>query len=244
MASPSKEELAQAVAYRDTILTKIESNQSLTCSEKRFLLRTGSLPYKALAFPESITPAQRNRIRYSPPPDIVKANIIKVTDGQLSTPEELYAKVLRDPGSLGPEELTLIVRNMFLPGSTHEALARRRWQNKTSGSKAWNMAFNRVTTEQEAEAHRAAAREEMRPEREEEKRRDYLEKVGKLETSEERESYHARERMMAEQAGERLKEWEEYDKILEKEVKAEMKRMADEMPQGECDCCAGLQEAK
>ena len=236
MTTPNKEDLTRAVAYRESILAKIEANTPLTCPEKRFLLRTGRLHYKALAFPESLTPSQRNRIRYSPPPDVVKSNILAATNGQLSTPGELYDKVLGDPASLSSDELSLITRNLYRPASTHEAQARRKWQNKTSGDRAWNLAFNKVTTEQEAEAHRAAVREEMRPEREEERRRVFLEKVGRLET-EERERYHEGERRAAEEAGVRLREWQEEDERLEREVREEMRAMADAM-EGEC-CCGG-----
>ena len=237
MAPPSQQDLARAVAYRESILAKVEANKPLTCAEKRFFLRTGKLAYKALAFPESLTPAQRNRLRYSPPPEEVTANILKASNGKLSTPSELYAKVLRDPGSLNSDELTLITRNLYLPASLQEALARRKWQNKTSGSKAWNLAFNRVTTEEEAQAHRAAVAEQRRPEREAEKEREYKERVGPLETGEQREGYHANERRLVEEAGERLRAWEEWDRVFEGEVKVEMGRMADGMGEGECECC-------
>ena len=244
MAMPNKEDVARAVAYRESILAKTEASQPLlTCAEKRFLLRTGSLAYKALAFPESLTPAQRNRIRYSPPPSQVTANILRATHGALSTAEELYEKVLRDSSQCSEEELTLITRNLFLPASTQEAQARRTWQNKTSADRAWNLAFNRVTTEMEAEAHRAAVREEMKAERVEQKRRGFLERMGvtgDLEmTGEQRERYHERERMAGVEAGKRLREWEGEDEKLEVEVREEMRRMADGMGEGGCSCCDG-----
>ncbi len=55
----------------------------------RALLRTRNLAYKALTFPESLTPAERNRILRMPPPDEVTANTKQVTNGAMSTPNEL-----------------------------------------------------------------------------------------------------------------------------------------------------------
>lgn len=234
-SSPSKEDLAKAIAYRDSILTKLESDTPLTCAEKRFCLRTGKLPYKALAFPLSLTPAERNRIRYSPPPAEVTANILKASNGALSTPSELYAKVLRDPGSLNSSELKLLVRNMHLPGSLWEQMARRRWTDKYD-SRAWHLAYNKITTEEEIAAHRAAVRESMREERNREREREHKERVGPLETSEQIDREHAEDRRLMAEAKEKERMWDDQDEVLWREVKAEMNRMADEMGDGPC-CC-------
>jgi hypothetical protein len=61
--SSHSKSFAKAITYRDSMLTKLESDIPLTCAEKRFCVCTGSLPYIALAFPLSLNPAERNRIR-------------------------------------------------------------------------------------------------------------------------------------------------------------------------------------
>ncbi len=102
------ESRAKGIAYRKALEDKIERREELSLGEKRFLLRTGVLPYKALTFPESLTPAERNRLRFMPPPDEVAASIRRLTNGAMSTPDEVFQKALDDaeamPHRFSPQE--------------------------------------------------------------------------------------------------------------------------------------------
>ena len=82
--------LEKAKVYLEGLDAKLERKEELSLAEKRFLLETGELGYKALIFPKSLTPAETNRILCMPPPDEVTANIKRVTNGAMSTPDEMY----------------------------------------------------------------------------------------------------------------------------------------------------------
>lgn len=71
MATNDEELLGRTKKFLNEILEKAEKREELTMREKRFLLRTENLATKAIAFPESLTPAERNRVRWMPPPEDV-----------------------------------------------------------------------------------------------------------------------------------------------------------------------------
>lgn len=232
--------LARAKAYLEELNGKLERKEQLTPRDKRFLLRTGKLTYKALVAPESLTPAERNRIRLMPPPDEVAANIRRVTGGAMSTPDEVFRKVV---SSSGGGELTdddddddlvsLVVHGFAVPASVYEEARRLPWVRKLGA--AWGLAFNAVTTPAEREAHRAAVALET-PERVERRRRRELEGVGPLETAEQRAGYRVRERRLKEEAAERGRVWDGQDEELFARAREEMMRMADELEGEECRC--------
>ena len=112
--------------YLEGLNAKLESKEELSLAEKRFLLETGELGYKALIFPESLTPAETNRILQMPPPDEVTANIKRVTNGAMSTPDEMFQAALDDAEAMTTEELRLI-KMMF---KTEDNMFGLRWGQK------------------------------------------------------------------------------------------------------------------
>ncbi len=88
--SPKLYNIEKAKVYLEGLDAKLERKEELSLAEKRFLLETGELGYKALTFPDSLTPAERNRIFRMPAPDEVTANIKRVTNGAMSTPDEMF----------------------------------------------------------------------------------------------------------------------------------------------------------
>ncbi|KAK1769125.1 hypothetical protein QBC33DRAFT_532343 [Phialemonium atrogriseum] len=147
--------LARAKACLEELNGKLERKEQLTPRDKRFLLRTGKLTYKALVAPESLTPAERNRIRLMPPPDEVAANIRRVTGGAMSTPDEVFRKVVAGPADAVTDDLvSLVVHGFAVPASVYEEARRLPWVRKLGA--AWGLAFNAVTTPAEREAHGAA----------------------------------------------------------------------------------------
>ncbi|KAK3900792.1 hypothetical protein C8A05DRAFT_35562 [Staphylotrichum tortipilum] len=78
-------DLALRTAYLNGLHAKIKRQEP-----------SPSLRYKALTFPDALTPAERNSLLWMPPPPEVEANIRRVTGGAVSTPEELFQRVLDD----------------------------------------------------------------------------------------------------------------------------------------------------
>lgn len=69
-----------------------DHQEQLTEDERRLLLSRGDLVGKALAYPDSLTEDEIHGLLLWAPPDVVRANIQRVTGGTLSTPTELYTK--------------------------------------------------------------------------------------------------------------------------------------------------------
>ncbi|KAL2266867.1 hypothetical protein VTJ83DRAFT_4144 [Remersonia thermophila] len=91
------QEAAQAAARNDipeSLYEKAQDRQDeLTEAERQLLLSRGDAIGKALAYPDSLTADEIHQVCAWPPPDVVRANIQQATDGKLSTPAELYAKI-------------------------------------------------------------------------------------------------------------------------------------------------------
>jgi hypothetical protein len=244
MSSLSQDEpegLTRAKAYMKKLVGKIERKESLTGREKRFLLRTGDLPFKALTFPESLTPAERNRIRLMPPPDEVTANIRRISNGTMSTPEEVFQRAIEAAETMSDEELDLIFYGFEAPESLYEKMGRSPWMNKFGN--IGRLAFNAVTTEQEKLAHRAAAKINDSPERRALRKERVLAEAGPMRTSEQRTVYFQNEARLRAVAAEKRRRWEEEDKKLFAEVREAMMKMADALEGEVCDCeiCSGKQ---
>jgi hypothetical protein len=155
MTSPlDVEKVKRGNAYLKGLHGKIERKEELSLREKRHLLRTGLLPYKALAVPESLTPAERNRILNMPPPDVVTANILRVTNGAMSTPDEVFQAALDNAAAMASEELDLIMLSFRAPESLYERTASFSWVGKLG--RAGYLAFNAIVPDRAARAHRAA----------------------------------------------------------------------------------------
>jgi hypothetical protein len=242
---PSQDEpegLTRAKAYLEEMHGKLERKEPLTLREKRFLLRTYNLPYKALTFPESLTPAERNRILLMPPPDEVTANIRRVTNGTMSTTEEVFQRAIEDAETMTDEELALIIDGFATPESIYEQTRRFRWLGKFG--RIGHLAFNAMKTDLEKTAHRRAAIRES-PERTALRREREVASVGSIETSEQRRAYFQNEARLRAAAEEKGRLWDEQDKVLFTEVKASMMKMADELDGEECHCesCSGQQNS-
>lgn len=90
----------------------------LTDTERQLLLSRGDVVGKALAYPSSLTEVERNRVLGWPSPDVVRANIERVTNGELSTAGELFAKAHMDFNSLTEAEKDLLGHNFFAENVT------------------------------------------------------------------------------------------------------------------------------
>lgn len=70
-----------------------ENQDQLTMEERSLLVSRGDLIGKALGDLASITDEEMHKLFSWPPPDVVRANIQRVTGGSFTTPTELYAKM-------------------------------------------------------------------------------------------------------------------------------------------------------
>jgi hypothetical protein len=86
----------------------LKHQDQLTDTERQLLLRRGDLVGKALAQPSSLTGAERNKLIYRPPPDVISASILRASNGSLSTIDQLVTKALADIKSLNEAELRLL----------------------------------------------------------------------------------------------------------------------------------------
>lgn len=90
-----------------TLYIKAKDHQDqLTQEERHLLLSRGDIVGKALAHPDSLTADEMHQVALFPPPNVVRANIQRVTGGKLSTSNELFAKA-RDAMDRGEFETTL-----------------------------------------------------------------------------------------------------------------------------------------
>jgi hypothetical protein len=104
----SRDEMRHQIDLRaKDIHAMVKAKEPLTDKDKLVMLFTYKLPYKDLAFPESLTPAEHNRLLQRPPPDEVTEIIRKVTNGARSTPEEVMDMALSNPEAMSDEELEL-----------------------------------------------------------------------------------------------------------------------------------------
>jgi len=229
--------LARAKAYRKALLAKIDTNEEeLSKREKRFLLRTGSLPFKAITYPESLTPAERNRLRFMPPPDEVAATIQRVTNGAMSTPEELYQKAIDDAESLPLAELQLITFDFDIPATVYDAGTRNPWLSKLGPERM--AAYLRITTDLEKRARwRATAVMEM-PERVAEMKTWELgfQAPRIPEDKTQLTAWLQRIEQLRARAAEKQRLLDEYDEKLFAEARESMSRMADELEGEVCHC--------
>ncbi|KAF4807592.1 hypothetical protein CGCSCA5_v013252 [Colletotrichum siamense] len=109
-------------AHGDTIpralYIKAQNQQNqLTDEERQLLLSRGDVVGRALAHPDSLTTDEMHQALLWPPPDVVRANIQRATDGQLNTAIELYAK--------GKDALDRGQFNTMMNGEEVALLARR-----------------------------------------------------------------------------------------------------------------------
>ncbi|KAK4121818.1 hypothetical protein N657DRAFT_682324 [Parathielavia appendiculata] len=91
----------------------------LTEEECQLFLRRGDVPDKALAYPDILTTDEIHETCAWPPPDVVRANIQRATDGMLSTPAELFARAkdVHDHGrfdtDISDDKACLISQNFY-----------------------------------------------------------------------------------------------------------------------------------
>lgn len=91
-----------------------------------------------------------------PPPDEVTANIRRVTNATMSTPEEVFQRAIDAAETMSDDELALIFYGFAAPESVYEKTRRFPWISKLGHM--GRVAFNVVTTELEKTAHRRAAK--------------------------------------------------------------------------------------
>lgn len=221
-------------AYLAEMLEKFERKEEFTICEKRALLRTGNLPYKALLFPESLTPAERNRCQYMPPPDEVEAGIRKITNGAMSRPEELLQKAIDTAETMPDAELALVVKRFDVQESLYEKVSRLSWATKSG--RIGELAYNALETDLLTRLNNRAWDVYQSDER-------YNKRIAPgsgfpVRTSEQITAYHANERRLQQVAAEKVRRWEEEDKKLYAEAKTSMFKMADELDAVVCPCKA------
>ncbi|KAK4441987.1 hypothetical protein QBC34DRAFT_456796 [Podospora aff. communis PSN243] len=226
-----------------TLNDKIHSSAPLTPCETRFLLRTGFLPYKALLFPHSLTPAERNRILNRPSPTEVTTNILTLTSNALSTPDQLHHHIMTAPeDSISTDQLKLVFSGFYLADSAYKSAAHLPWVGKLGDM--GNLAMSRLQTGSEREAgDKAWDLYEMRKRAE---RRRFEEMVsrgetGTVTTDEDRAGYYAAERRAREEAGEDVRRLEAEDEVLFGEARERMEEMAEGLDGVACGCeaCRG-----
>lgn len=230
-------DLAKGEVYLEGLNAKLERKEELSLAEKRFLLETGMLGYKALTFPESLTQAETNRILRMPPPDEVTANIKLVTNGAMSTPNEMFQAAVDDAEAMTTEELTLI-KTLFKVTEVNiwQSSATIRWGRKLG--KLGRLAVNTIAPGLLRDGFRAACRVLMDSEspRMVAKAAKALTESGPVDTPEQHAAHFERERRLQEKAAERACRWEEYDVKLFAEAAESMLKMAAELEGEVCEC--------
>jgi hypothetical protein len=102
----------QLLLIQQELYTKAQYHQDqLTQEERQLLLSHGDNIGKVLAQPNLVTDVECNDVLERPHPDAVRANIQRVTGGQMSTVAELISKARTDVQSLGKDELELMFNN-------------------------------------------------------------------------------------------------------------------------------------
>ena len=223
--------LEKAKVYLEGLNAKLERKEELSLAEKRFLLETGELGYKALTFPESLTLAETNRILCMPPPDEVTANIKRVTNGAMSTPDEMFQAALDDAEAMTTEELILI-RSLFK--AAEDNMYGLRWGGKLGRPGA--LALNAIAPQRLVDGWRAACRVEMRdPNSPRFKEMQAKALAEKAEPPEQRAARFERQ-------SRRARRREEYDVKLFAEAAESMLKLAGELEGEVCDCevCAAF----
>ena len=231
------EAIERGRAYLRALHGKIERKEELSLREKRYLLHTGKLPYKALTFPESLTPAERNRILRMPPPDEVTANIKRVTNGAMSTSEEMYQAALDNAEAMTDDQLQLIALSFYLSESIYETTPHLRWSGKLG--KAGDLAFNAIIPKHVGKAHHAVhlvGLDDLSSERFAAYQARVLAAIGPLDTPEKHTAWAENNGRQQELAAEKARQWDEYDVKLLTEAKESMVKMADELEGEVCYC--------
>ena len=236
--SPRMYNIEKGKVYLEGLNAKLERKEELSLAEKRFLLETGDLGYKALTFPESLTPAETNRILRMPPPDEVTANIKRVTNGAMSTPDEMYQAALDDAEAMTTEELTLL-KSMFkvTEDNIWESASTLRWGGKLGRPGA--LAFNAIAPDRLRDAFRAACRVEMRDPnspRFKAMQAKALAENPPPETPEQHAAHFERQSRKEKSAAEKARRWEEHDVKLFAEAAESMSKLAGELEGEVCDC--------
>ncbi len=242
--SPKLYNIEKGKVYLEGLNAKLERKEELSLAEKRFLLETGELGYKALTFPESLTPAETNRILHMPPPDEVTANIKRVTNGAMSTPDEMFQAALDDAEAMTTEELRLI-KTMFKAAedNIYESATTIRWVGKLG--KPGALALNAIAPQRLRDAIRAAGRVEMRDPnsaRFKARQAKALAENPPPKTPEQHAAHFERQSRKQESAVEKARRWEEYDVKLFTEAAESMLKLASELEGEVCDCelCAAF----
>lgn len=214
-------------AYLEELAAKLEREEEPTVCEKRALLLTEYLGFKALVFPETLTPAERNRCQFMPPPDEVEANIVKVTDGALSRPEEILQKAIDSAETKSDTELTLILQRFEVHEPVYESINRRAWARRLSnigelGDLACNSLQTELLTTATLRAWKIYAEERggIAP--------FALDESYSTKTSEEIAAYHEADMREKQLAAEKVRRWDEQDRKLFEEARTSMFKMADE----------------
>ena len=236
--------MEKAKVYLDGLDAKLERKEELSLAEKRFLLETGELGYKALTFPDALTPAERNRIFRMPAPDEVTANIRLVTKGAMSTPDEMFQAALDDAEAMTTEELRLITTLFKATGDNiYESSGSLRWGGKLGRPGA--LALNALVPDRMRDAIRAAGRVnvyDMNSPRFKAWQAKSLAENPPLKTPEDHVAHFQRQSRNQELAAEKARRWEEYDVKLFAEAAESMLKLAAELEGEVCDCelCAAL----
>ena len=236
--------IEKAKVYLEGLDAKLERKEELSLAEKRFLLETGELGYKALTFPNSLTPAERNRIFRMPAPDEVTANIKRVTNGAMSTPDEMFQAALDDAEAMTTEELRLITTLFKVTeDNIYESTTNLRWGGKLG--KPGALALNALVPQRMRDAIRAAGRVEvydMNSPRWKAWETKSLAENPPPKTREEHAAHFERQSRKKESAAEKARRWEEHDVKLFAEAAESMLKLAGELEGEVCDCelCAAF----
>ncbi len=157
-----------------------------------------------------------------PPPDEVAANIRRITNGAMSTPDEVFQEALDDAEGMPDDELTLITRAFQAPKSTHEGTRRIRWSGKFG--RAGDLAYRNITTQREHEAFTRAGDVDNDPERFAAEMARHAAEAGPMDSPERINAYFENDNRMRELAEAKARRWEEDDEKLFAEARESMRK--------------------
>ena len=125
-----------------------KTNDQLTEEERALLLSRGDVVGKALAHPDSLTLKERYEVLQWSPPNELHAAIRKATDGELSTPEELYAMAHNGNSDkfmhLSPEVKRILASKFWIDATTETHWPRFYWSDVPGNGQAAALLYKRA----------------------------------------------------------------------------------------------------